>query len=148
MTPESIPTPDEVVADSAALAANSAERAQAAATDAIDKAQSAAAGLAVVAAEETRQSEERLAEWQNSLAQQHEKLSQDVMRQNAATEAKLAEAMDAILSIRSRLDKPPENPTSPVQGSSDPQNPSPPPEPAKEPEPPESPPKRKAHRWI
>lgn len=146
--PETAPTPDEVVADSAALAANSADRAQAAATDAIDKAQQAAAGLAVVAAEESRQSEERLAEWQSSIVSQHEKLSQSVMRQNAEMQAKLAEALDQLTSIRSRLDKPPENPTSPVQGSSDPQNPEAKPEPPTEPEAPPSPPKRKAHRWI
>jgi exonuclease VII large subunit len=146
--PETVPTPDEVTADSAALAANAAERAQAAAADAIDKTQQAAAGLAVVAAEETRQSEERLAEWQSSLQQQHAKLSQDVTQQNEAIRAQLAETMDKLTSIQLRLDKPPESPTSPVQGSSDPQNPSQAPEPPKEPEAPPKVEKRKAHRWI
>jgi hypothetical protein len=144
--PETVPTPDEVVADSAALAANSADRAQAAANDAIDKAQQAAAGLAVVAAEESRQSEERLAEWQSSLVSQHEKLSQSVTQQNVEIQAKLAETMDKLTSIQARLDKPPESPTSPDPDLSDPQSQSPPPPP--EPQPPESPPKRKAHRWI
>ena len=141
------PDPNIVVADTAALAANSAERAQAAATDAIDKAQAAAAGLAVVAAEETRQSEERLAEWQNSIAQQHAKLSQDVTQQNEAMQRQLAEAMDRLTSIQSRLDKPPESQASPDHAApSAPQSPEAPP-PA-EPDPPPSPPKKKAHRWI
>ena len=148
MMPETVPTADEVTADSAALAANAAERAQAAAADAIDKTQQAAAGLAVVAAEETRQSEERLAEWQSSIAQQHEKLSQSVTQQNELMQRQLAEAMDKLTSIQARLDKPPESPASPDQGSSDLQNPEANPKPPGEPEPPPSPPKRKAHRWI
>lgn len=148
MNPEpETPDPNIVVADTAALAANSAERAQAAAADAIDNAQHAAAGLAVVAAEETRQSEERLAQWQTSIVQQNAELAESLRAQNAATEAKLAEAMDAILSIRSSLEKPPGSPAS--RGSdppSDPQSPEAPP-PA-EPDPAPSPPKKKAHRWI
>jgi hypothetical protein len=145
---ENPPDPSAVAADTAALAANSAERAAGAAQDAIVNAQTAAAGLAVVAAEETRQSEERLAEWQTSIAAQNAELAENLRAQSAATETKLAEAMDAILSIRSRLDKPPGNPPSPDPGSSDPQNPEANPEPPKEPEPPPSPQKRKAHRWI
>jgi hypothetical protein len=142
--------PNVVVADTAALAANSAERAQAAAADAITNAQTAAAGVAVVAAEETRQSEERLAQWQTSIVQQNEALAESLRAQSAATEAKLAEAMDAILSIRTRLDKPPESPASRESGSS---GETPPPgeeTPPGETEPPAEPkPARKrAHRWI
>jgi hypothetical protein len=146
--PEQVPTPDEVVADNAALTANSAERAQAAAADAIDKAQAAAAGLAVVAAEETRQSEERLAEWQTKIQSENETLRGELSQTKTALETRLSETMDAILSIQSRLDKPPASPASPAQGSSEPQNPEANPQAPAEPPPPPSPPKKKAHRWI
>ena len=146
------PAPDPaVVVDTAALAANSAERAQAAAADAISNAQQAAAGVAVVAAEETRQSEERLAQWQTTIQTQNAELAESLRAQNQATEAKLAEALDQILSIRTRLDKPPESQASPASGSSAETPPAgaegseakpeaPPAEP--------KPAKRKAHRWI
>jgi hypothetical protein len=142
---EQTPEPDAVVADTAALAANSAERAQAAAADAIQHAQNAAAGVAVVAAEETRQSEERLAQWQTTIQTRQEELAGNLQAQNQALETKLAQTMDAILSIQSRLDKPPENPTNPDNAPSDPTSGA---EPPAEPEPPPSPPKKKAHRWI
>jgi hypothetical protein len=144
MAPDDQPLPDPVVADTAALAANSAERAQAAATDAIDKAQQAAAGLAVVAAEESRQSEERLAQWQSSIQTQQERLASEAVAREQAVQAKLAEAMDAISSIRTRLDKPPGSPPSPTP-ESDEKSP-----PAGETQPPTEPkPERKrAHRWI
>ena len=145
--PETVPTPDEVVADTSALAANSAERAQAAAHDAIVNAEQAAAGLAVVAAEESRQSEERLAEWQSSLQQAHEKLSQDVTRQNEETRAQLAQALDAITSIRSRLETPPESRESPPPPESD-GTPQEPPAEAETPPPEPKPERRRAHRWI
>ena len=151
MAPDDPPPPDPnvVVSDTAALAANSAERAQAAAQDAIAHAQTAAAGVAVVAAEETRQSEERLAQWQSSIQTRQEQLASDIGTQSAAMEAKLAEAMDAILSIRTRLDKPPESPPSPTPGSSGetPPGEAPPPgetEPPAEPKPA----RKRAHRWI
>jgi hypothetical protein len=145
--PETVPTPDEVVADTSALAANSAERAQAAAHDAIVTAEQAAAGLAVVAAEESRQSEERLATWQSSLQQQHEKLSSDVTQQNEQMRAQLAEALDRISSIQSRLETQPASRESPPAGESG--------EPIHDPPAGETPPaepkpaeRRRAHRWI
>jgi hypothetical protein len=141
---ETLKTPDEIVADTAALAANSAERAQAAADDAIANAQTAVAGVAVVAAEETRQSEERLAAWQTQIQSENATLKDELSAQSQAFEAKLAATMDAILSIQTRLDKPPDLPASPPNGSSG-ETP-----PAGETKPPEEPkPTRKrAHRWI
>lgn len=143
------PDPDAVIADTAALAANSAERAQAAAADAIANAQSAAAGVAVVAAEETRQSEERLAQWQTQMESSSATLREELSQRSAAMEAKLTDALDQILSIRNRLEKPPESQPNPAPGSSDgtPPEPSPP---AGEIKPPAEPkPERKrAHRWI
>jgi hypothetical protein len=138
-------TPDAVVADTAALAANSAERAQAAAADAIQHAQNAAAGVAVVAAEETRQSEERLAQWQTSIQARNEELAAALKAQSEATEAKLAEAMDRILSIQTKLERPPENPPSPDRGSSEK---SPPPEAETKPPAETKPAPKRAHRWI
>lgn len=141
-----VPAPDVVVADTAALAANSAERAQAAAADAINHAQTAAAGVAVVAAEETRQSEERLAQWQSSIQTQQEKLASDLRASSEATEAKLAQALDQILSIRTKLEKSPETRPNPDPGSSG----ETPPEAGEETTPPAEPKpaKRRAHRWI
>jgi hypothetical protein len=149
MTPDETPLDPGVVADTAALAANSAERAQAAAQDAIVNSQQAAAGLAVVAAEETRQSEERLASWQTTIQTRQEELAGNLQAQNQALEAKLAQTMDAILSIQTRLDKPPEPPPeNPASGSSgkSPQaeQPSGETEPPAEPKPA----RKKAHRWI
>ena len=153
MNPDDAPPPVDptVVADTAALAANSAERAQAAAADAIQNANSAAAGVAVVAAEESRQSEERLAQWQQSIVQQNAELAESLRAQNQATETKLAEALDQILSIRNKLEKPPASPESPENGSSaatpqgaaagseaNPETPPAEPKPAR----------KKAHRWI
>ena len=153
MNPDDAPAPVDptVVADTAALAANSAERAQAAAADAIQNANTAAAGVAVVAAEETRQSEERLAAWQTSIVQQNAELAESLRAQNQATETKLAEALDQILSIRSKLEKPQESPASQESGSS---AGTPPPGTEGSEGNPEAPPaepkpaKRKAHRWI
>ena len=142
---ENPPEPNVVVADTAALAANSAERAQAAAADAIANAQTAAAGVAVVAAEETRQSEERLAQWQTTIQTRQEELAGNLQAQNQALETKLAQTMDAILSIRTRLDKPPESPKSPENGSS---GESPPEQPETEPPPEPKPARKRAHRWI
>jgi hypothetical protein len=146
MAPDEQPPPDPniVVADTAALAANSAERAQAAAADAIEHAQHAAAGVAVVAAEESRLSEERLAQWQTTIQTRQEELAGSLQAQNQALETKLAQTMDAILSIQQRLDKPPETPPSPESGSS---GETPPPgetEPPAEPKPA----RKRAHRWI
>src|ERR1700722_3395795 len=127
MADDPLPDPNVVVADTAALAANSAERAQAAAADAIVNAQTAAAGVAVVAAEETRQTEERLAEWQSSIQSQHEKLSQNVMQDNEATQPQLGQALDQHSSIRSRRASPPESPAS--RGAGPPSGPTSGPEP-------------------
>ena len=140
--------PNVVVSDTAALAANSAERAQAAAADAIEHAQTAAAGVAVVAAEEARQSEERLAQWQTTIQTRQEELAGNLQAQNQALEAKLAQTMDAILSIQTRLDKPPGSPKSPENESSGESPPAE--EPPGETQPPAEPkPARKrAHRWI
>jgi hypothetical protein len=143
------PDPNVVVSDTAALAANSAERAQAAAADAIANAQTAAAGVAAIAAEETRQSEERLAQWQTSIVRQNEALAESLRAQSAATEAKLKETMDAVLSIQARLDKPPESQANPESGSSAktrqgaeaPAEETPPPAEPK-------PARKRAHRWI
>jgi hypothetical protein len=141
--------PNPVIADTAALAANSAERAQAAAADAIANANTAAAGVAVVAAEETRQSEERLAQWQTQIQSENATLRGELSETKSALEARLAETMDAILSIQTRLDKPPGNPPnrengssgeSPPQGEEAPGETEPPAEP--------KPARKRAHRWI
>jgi hypothetical protein len=148
---QSPPDPNVVISDTAALAANSAERAQAAAADAIQHAQNAAAGVAVVAAEETRQSEERLAQWQTSIVRQNEETAAALRAQSEATQVKLAEAMDKILSIQTRLEKPPESPPSPESGSSAASPPAGAEGSEAHPEAPPSEPKpakRKAHRWI
>ena len=145
MTDAPPPVDPTVVADTAALAANSAERAQAAAQDAIANAQTAAAGVAVVAAEETRQSEERLAQWQTTIQTRQEELAGALQAQNQETQTKLAEAMDKLLSIQARLEKSPASPSSPSPESSG----ETPPAPAAEAPPSEPKPERKrAHRWI
>jgi hypothetical protein len=149
MTVENEPPPDPnvVVSDTAALAANSAERAQAAAADAIANAQNAAAGVAVVAAEETRQSEERLAQWQTQIHSENATLRAELSQTKSALETRLAETMDAILSIQQRLPAKPESPKSPENGSSGESPPEQPPE-ETEPPPEPKPARKRAHRWI
>jgi hypothetical protein len=136
--------PDAVVADTAALAANSAERAQAAAADTMAQAQVAAATVAHQAAEEIRSTTEGLSEWQTSIQAQSAALAESLRVQQEKTEARLKETMDAILSIQTRLDKPPEIPPSPDQGSKEKSPPEGEAKPREEPKPE----RKRAHRWI
>jgi hypothetical protein len=137
-------TVETVVADTAALAANSAERAQAAAADAIANAQVAAAGVAQQAAEEIRSTQQGLSEWQSSIQRQHELLASKVDAQGQATEARLRETTEALSSILSKLEPKLESPPNLNPASSEKLEPRSetvtPAEPA--------PAKRKAHRWI
>jgi Tfp pilus assembly protein FimV len=137
--------PGEVAADTAALAANSAERAQAAAADAIANAQVAAAGVASQAAEEIRSTQEGLNEWQTSIQARNAELAENLRAHVATTDQRLKETADQLSLILSRLDKPPENPGSPGQ---EPSGETPPAaaEPAAEPAKPAE--RRRAHRWI
>ena len=146
MDPETkhVETVETVTADTAALAANSAERAQAAAQDAIVNAEKVVAAVTEQAAVEVQETQAGLETWQSSIEQRHEKLVLEAQRHAQGTQAKLAEAMEAITSIRSRLETPPENRKSPESAApGDPPAEETPPA-AKEPEAP----RRKAHRWI
>jgi ABC-type transporter Mla subunit MlaD len=145
-----VPHPDAVVADTAQLAANAAERAQEAAAATMEHAQIAVADVTHQAAEQIAETQQGLSEWQNSIATQQEKLSRDVIAQREALEAKLAETMAAVTSqlssIQERLPPPPRSPANPDPGSNETITPAStePRSPPKE----ESPPRKRAHRWI
>ena len=140
---EKTETRETVTADTAALAANSAERARDAAADAIANAQIAAAGVAQQAAHEIAETQEGLSEWQNSLQRQHEQLVSRVAAHEQTMEARWKETSDHLSSILSRLAPPPETRPRPSPGSSAPSEGRPTAPPQDNP-----PPKRKAHRWI
>src|ERR1700733_722399 len=136
--------PSAVVADTAALAANSAERAQAAAADAIANAPAAAATVAQQSAEQIAETQEGLDQWRTTIQTRQEELAAGLQAQSQATEAKLAEIMDKLSSIPSRPEPKPGSPANPDPGSNEPEAP-----PEEAPPPPEpSPPRKKAHRWI
>jgi hypothetical protein len=111
-------TVETVTADSAQLAANAAEAAQLAAAETMQHANVAVAGVAQQAANEIADTEERLAQWQAGIATQQEQLASRVTQHEQQIEQKLKSTTDHLMSILSRLDKPPESPTSPPQDQS------------------------------
>lgn len=146
MTADDAPPP-EVLADTAALAANSAERAQEAAAATMEHAHIAVAGVTEQAAAEIARTQEGLAQWQTSIQARNEELAAALRAQSEATETKLAEIMDRLTSIQSQPERRRESPESPGREPSEPEagEAAPPADPPPEPSPPA---KRKAHRWI
>jgi hypothetical protein len=139
MADEKVTTTETVVDD--------AERARAAADAASEAAASAAALAAVEAANVKQQASEKIAEVEGGLAEwqsSHQRRAELLEQRAQELESKHEQTMEALRSIQSRLDKPPEPPPSPPPDLKNPAESKTPPPPE-----PESPPaKRRAHRWI
>jgi len=130
----------------AARAEASAQAAQEAASSAVVMADVAAAQAGAQAAQEINAYQERLAQCEARLQtaiQSQGALSAELAEHRTATESRMAEAMDRLTSIQSRLAPPPANPENPEPASAEGVPPAVA-EPAREPELP----RKRAHRWI
>lgn len=138
-----IPDPNAAVADTAQLAANSAERAQEAAAATMEHASVAVAGVAQQAAAQIAETQEGLIEWQRSQERTLASLAEKVQQHEQRAETLARETTERLSSILSRLEPPLASPPNPQNGPAEavpPEGVPAAPEPAPE--------RRRAHRWI